>query len=84
MRVLLEKTWGSKLQIPKAMIICKKRRLVFFVVSAILLCDIVHAELILSAPPRESPDKGRQTYTPVARYLEHILGEEVTYKHPGG
>jgi len=60
------------------------RQLIVIVVSTALLCNIAYAELILSAPPRESPDKGRQTYAPVARYLEHILGEDVTYKHPGG
>ena len=59
-------------------------RQLIFIISAILFCQIACAELILSAPPRESPDKGRQTYAPVARYLEHILGEEVTYKHPAG
>jgi len=54
------------------------------VIGGIVLCNIVQAELIFSAPPRETPDMGRQTYGAFARYLEHVLGEEVTYEHPGG
>jgi len=73
---------GSQLQSRKAMIIRKIWQLV--VVSILMFYGVAQAELIFSAPPRESPDVGRQTYSAFARYLEHVLGEEVTYEHPGG
>ncbi len=68
----------------KTMIVCKARQLFILIASVILLYDTACAELIFSAPPRESEDLGRQTYAPVARYLETVLGEDVRYVHPGG
>lgn len=43
---------------------------------------LVHAELILSAAPRESLDEGQRTYGPLAERLSSVLGEKVVYKHP--
>lgn len=43
----------------------------------------VAAELIFTAPPRETPQAGMKIYQPVARYLTELLGVPVVYEHPG-
>ena len=40
------------------------------------------AELILSAPPRESLETGKRIYEPLAQFLTQFLGEPVIYEHP--
>jgi len=40
------------------------------------------AELILSAPPRESPDTARKLYGPLASLLTKELGRPVRYEYP--
>ena len=40
------------------------------------------ADLILTAPPRETPEAGHAVYAPLARYLSVLLGEPVIYEHP--
>lgn len=40
------------------------------------------ADLILTAPPRETPEAGKSVYTPLAKYLSQFLGETVIYEHP--
>ncbi len=42
----------------------------------------VHADLILSAPPRETREDGTKTYGPLAEYLSKITGEKVEYRYP--
>jgi len=42
----------------------------------------VQAELVLTAPPRESKAAGQAQYEPLAKQLSEILGEKVSYKHP--
>lgn len=37
--------------------------------------------LILAAAPRESAEKGKELYDPVAAYLSQVLGKPVTYVH---
>lgn len=49
----------------------------------ILLSPMAQAELILTAPPRETPEKGAKMYGPIAEHLSRQLGETVTYQHPG-
>lgn len=39
-------------------------------------------ELVLSAPPRESPDVAEKTYGPLAKYLSEQLGQPVVYRQP--
>jgi len=58
----------------------------FFVVLALSLLSItsLRAEIIFSAPPRESPDQGQETYGELVKFLSGILGETVVYEHPGG
>lgn len=41
------------------------------------------AELILTAPPRETAAQGAKDYGPLAVYLTKVLGETVVYQHPG-
>jgi ABC-type phosphate/phosphonate transport system substrate-binding protein len=41
------------------------------------------AELIFTAPPRESVEDGNRVYEPLAKALSQLLGETVTYRHPG-
>jgi ABC-type phosphate/phosphonate transport system substrate-binding protein len=43
----------------------------------------VSAELIMSAPPRETAEQGWQIYGPLADYFSIILNEKVSYQHPG-
>jgi ABC-type phosphate/phosphonate transport system substrate-binding protein len=40
------------------------------------------AELIFSAPPRESAVDGVRTYQPVAEYLSRVIGRKIVYRHP--
>lgn len=48
-----------------------------------LIATSVQAELILTAPPRESAAEGNKVYGPLAASLSKELGEKVTYQHPG-
>ncbi|NOX44062.1 MAG: phosphate/phosphite/phosphonate ABC transporter substrate-binding protein [Gammaproteobacteria bacterium] len=48
----------------------------------LLLFSNAQAELILSAPPRESLKAGNKLYGPLAKHLTELLGEKVTYQHP--
>jgi len=54
--------------------------------SVALMCFLAsmsaQADLILSAPPRESPEDGVILYGPLAEHLTRLLGEKVTYRHP--
>lgn len=40
-------------------------------------------DIILSAPPLQTPEEGRAVYEPVAKYLSKALNKTVTYRHPG-
>ena len=53
-----------------------------FVVYLLLYAPNSNAELILTAPPRESLEDGRAVYEPLAKYLSSFLGERVIYEHP--
>ncbi|MFV2055848.1 MAG: phosphate/phosphite/phosphonate ABC transporter substrate-binding protein [Thiohalomonadales bacterium] len=44
--------------------------------------SVVMADLVLSAPPRESAEAGAKVYNPLAQALSKITGEKVVYKHP--
>jgi ABC-type phosphate/phosphonate transport system substrate-binding protein len=39
--------------------------------------------LVLTAPPRETPEGGREIFEPLAKYLSTVLGKPVVYKHSG-
>lgn len=63
-----------------------KRNILLFVLG-FFACSVhlsAAAEgLILTGPPRETPEKGMKMYGPIAAYLTESLGVKVTYKHPG-
>ena len=44
----------------------------------------VHAELILTSPPRENAAAGLAQYGPLAEYLSEVLGEKVVYEQSKG
>jgi ABC-type phosphate/phosphonate transport system substrate-binding protein len=39
--------------------------------------------LVLSAPPRDTPEDGTRRFAPVADYLGKVLDRKVIYRHPG-
>ena len=50
---------------------------------AIAVCGTAaRADLMLSAPPRESAAAGEKLYGPLAEYLSQVSGEKVTYRYP--
>ena len=52
----------------------------------LLLClsSQLHAEFLLTAPPRESASEGLKQYGPLADKLTEIIGEKVVYQQPKG
>lgn len=44
--------------------------------------QLLSQELILTAPPRESQQKGEAQYGPLAKYFGTLLGKPVRYVHP--
>ncbi len=54
----------------------------FTVLLAALASFPVFADLVLTAPPRESAEEGMAIYGPIAKYLSEQLGQNVVYKHP--
>lgn len=53
-----------------------------FALFLVMLSSSASADWIMSAPPRESVEKGEKDYAPIAEYLSLILGEKVVYEHP--
>ena len=60
-----------------------KALLVGILLSAFISTEVLARDLILTAPPRESADKGKKIYAPIARHLSELLNTKVTYEHPG-
>ncbi len=48
----------------------------------LLLPSAASAELIFTAPPRESKADGQKLYGPMAELLSRVLDEKVVYEHP--
>lgn len=46
------------------------------------LAQTASADLVLSAPPRETPEAGQKLYGPLAEYLSKVTGEKIEYRHP--
>ncbi len=61
----------------------KRIQLVFLFILVLPVNAVISAELILTAPPRESVQAGKKIYQPVAKYLSQLLNRKVSYKHPG-
>jgi ABC-type phosphate/phosphonate transport system substrate-binding protein len=51
-------------------------------IVCLLLPVSANAELVLTAPPRESEQAGVKLYGPLAEHLSKTLGQKVTYRHP--
>lgn len=49
---------------------------------ALFCCGSASAELILTAPPRETAEDGEKLYGPLAKHLSELLAEPVVYQHP--
>ncbi len=54
----------------------------FTVAVTLLSSSLAHADLILSAAPREDRAEGFRTYGLLADRLSAVLGEKVVYEHP--
>jgi ABC-type phosphate/phosphonate transport system substrate-binding protein len=50
--------------------------------AGLLAGGVAQADLILSAPPRETPEAGLKTYGPLAEFLSKAVGEKVVYRYP--
>lgn len=59
------------------------QRLLLGLLISLLFHSTAMAEIILTAPPRESADAGHELYQPLAASLSELLGEKVIYQHPG-
>jgi len=59
-------------------------RFFYVLILSFLSIASLRAEIIFSAPPRESPDQGLKTYGELVTFLSSVLGETVVYEHPGG
>jgi ABC-type phosphate/phosphonate transport system substrate-binding protein len=57
-------------------------REVLFGLSLVIAAQTANADLILSAPPRESAEEAKATYDPFAAFLGEVIGERVVYEHP--
>jgi ABC-type phosphate/phosphonate transport system substrate-binding protein len=52
-------------------------------ISLFIAFGPVNAELVFTAPPRESKQAGEEQYGPLAEFFSEQLGQPVTYQHPG-
>lgn len=53
-------------------------------VALVIFClaQTASADLVLSAPPRETPEAGQKLYGPLVEYLSKVTGEKIEYRHP--
>ena len=54
----------------------------WFILLSNFISPVMAADLILSAPPRETPQRGKELYEPIAEKLSSILGQKVVYQQP--
>ncbi|HEY5602661.1 MAG TPA: PhnD/SsuA/transferrin family substrate-binding protein [Gammaproteobacteria bacterium] len=63
-----------------------KKQPLFFILTFLLTSSFLSsqavADLVLSAPPRENANEGRELYEPIAEKLSELLGEKVVYQQP--
>jgi ABC-type phosphate/phosphonate transport system substrate-binding protein len=52
------------------------------ILSLFSLSSTAYADLVFSAPPREKVEAGEKLYTPIAKKLSELLGEQVRYEYP--
>lgn len=60
----------------------KRRMCAAIVLVAAFTFQAARADLVLSAPPRETPEAGLTTYGPLAEFLSKAIGEKVEYRYP--
>ena len=60
-----------------------KALLVGLFLSVFFTTEAFARDLILTAPPRETAEKGQKIYGPIAKHLSELLNTKVTYEHPG-
>ena len=65
-----KRLWGRSLPVLLALL------------GSLLMPSMASAELIFTAPPRESKADGQKLYGPMAGLLSRVLGEKVVYEHP--
>jgi len=56
-----------------------------YVVAVLISMSVVNtaiADMILTAPPRESVEAGKKVYGPLAEYLAQVTGKKIVYEHP--
>jgi len=52
-----------------------------FVLPLLFLAGTVHADLVLTAPPRESAAKAQEVFEPIAAYLSTVLQTRVVFRY---
>ena len=57
-------------------------RIVVTLLFLLFFSQSIWANIVLSAPPRESQKNGMDQYGPIAAELSKVLGETVVYEHP--
>lgn len=60
-----------------------RKRAILFLSLLLVAGPLGAADIIFSAPPRESPADGQATYGPIAEYLSSRLNRKVVYRHSG-
>jgi ABC-type phosphate/phosphonate transport system substrate-binding protein len=60
----------------------RKAQLLTALAACIFASSPVFADLVFSAPPRETAEKGMEYYAPLVEQLSVLLGEKVVYEHP--
>lgn len=56
--------------------------LAFWGVFLVMAESVFAADLILTAPPRESVAAGEKLYQPLAKHISSLIGAKVVYQHP--
>lgn len=56
--------------------------LIGILLSVIVSSEIYAIDLVLTAPPRETPEAGKKLYGPLAAHLSELLRTKVIYEHP--
>ena len=63
-------------------ILCHMNKYVLMFVLLILISTNVYADLLFSAPPRETKERGDKVYGPIAEKLSEVIGKKIVYEHP--
>ena len=50
--------------------------------NMLFVTNVALGDIILTAPPRENSETGKETYEPLANQLSQLLGDKVVYQQP--